>query len=520
MRAGLITLIVAVLAGCSSLPPEQHQTWEHIEWGTQAADARIAYETAMDYLSRGRQQDAEQLVVESCPVYPDSQRLLFLRAVLERSRSNVQAACGTFAQVYELGADTWQGQVAKIMVAMDLGAQSDVGFDQLEELIDDYPDELLIRWLFAIESVQFDQHPQEGARQFQRILEEWKIGPVTVHHTYALLLTSGLDRPEDALDHVQLAAELEPQGKTYQGLAFTLYRLERYTEADQVFGKLLEMEPENALFWFQWGSCLAHMGQYAAAADKFEKTYMMQDDPLSLVCWGRCLELLGKPEAGFDKYALALEQSRGAAVARAYVAIGSLYGYGTPCSFERALDICLGANGPAVDFLRAQVQLADESDNPLAPEKSGTLMKHLVSLAESDDPEAQYSLAMIYRHGIGVPKDTAGSEKWLERATDNGFTPIDPTEAIQGTWTSDQSVAVYEISLVDGQMTVSGHSSFSGREMVIDDVSWDGSTLEFTSYMPATDRRVEHINRLVNRNTMESTATGETSHTVIWKKNR
>ena len=99
---------------------------------------------------------------------------------------------------------------------------------------------------------------------------------------------------------------------------------------------------------------------------------------------------------------------------------------------------------------------------------------------------------------------------------------------IQGTWTTSGSVAVYEIAMVDGIMTVKGHSSYSGKQLDIRDVSWDGKVLRFTSYMPTTDLKVIHENRLLNATTMrsrteirsrlDSVILGRTSHELVWRK--
>ena len=96
----------------------------------------------------------------------------------------------------------------------------------------------------------------------------------------------------------------------------------------------------------------------------------------------------------------------------------------------------------------------------------------------------------------------------------------DPNAAIQGTWTSEDSVAVYKIEMTEGGLTVEGYSSFSGKEMIIDDVSWDGAILRFTSYMPSTDHKVVHENQLVDSNTMVSQAEGQGTHTVTWTKQK
>jgi TPR repeat protein len=183
------------------------------------------------------------------------------------------------------------------------------------------------------------------------------------------------------------------------------------------------MVPENPLAWFQWGNCLAYLGDYATAAEKFMKASKLgMVDEVSLVCWGRCLERLGYLEEGYDKYARARARSSfGGGLADSYAAISKLYGYGTTCDFEAAIEIFVGQSaGPSIDVLREQVQNADETDNPLGPEHSDVLLKHLTAVAEGNDEEAQYSMAMIYRHGIGVEKDAEVSKKWLKRAAENG----------------------------------------------------------------------------------------------------
>lgn len=91
-------------------------------------------------------------------------------------------------------------------------------------------------------------------------------------------------------------------------------------------------------------------------------------------------------------------------------------------------------------------------------------------------------------------------------------------ENIQGMWKSPDSVAVYTIVEVDGEMTVAGKSSFSGKEMDITNVSWDGEILKFTSHMPHTEHTIHHENKLVDADTMLSSATGDSTHQTTWKK--
>ncbi|MBN2703772.1 MAG: hypothetical protein JXR23_06120 [Pontiellaceae bacterium] len=98
--------------------------------------------------------------------------------------------------------------------------------------------------------------------------------------------------------------------------------------------------------------------------------------------------------------------------------------------------------------------------------------------------------------------------------------PLNPDEDILGTWISDESVAVYDISrAADGRLEIQGHSSLSGREMIVSDVSWDGTVLEFATYVAATDYRVKHENRLLSSTEMEGKIfEGDVVHIRKYKK--
>lgn len=83
--------------------------------------------------------------------------------------------------------------------------------------------------------------------------------------------------------------------------------------------------------------------------------------------------------------------------------------------------------------------------------------------------------------------------------------PLNANEDILGTWSSDESVAVYDISRSDdGSLEIKGQSSYSGREIIISDVSWDGKVLEFKTYVPATDHWAKREARLINSKTMKA----------------
>lgn len=528
---GIVVLISSLIAGCTSLPEERSS----MAWGTANADAaRIAYNTAIEFLDKGRQADAEQVAAEALLKHPQSQRIHLLCAVLANSRYNSGEAGRLLFKLYDMDPDSLCGRVAHLVVGEEVGLKE--AFEELKKLIDAYPDDVLLRWFYAMETTHQKLFAEEGARQFDALLQVWEVGPVMLHHTYASLLTSQLNVPEKALAHEQLAAELEPNAMTYQGLAFTLFSMKRYEDANEVFEKLVEMTPENAVIWFQWGNCLAYLGNYAAAAEKFEQSAKEEGmvEEVSMVCWGRCLELLGHPEEGVEKYEQARRRSGPGGLADSYLTIARLYGYGCPVDFEAAIDSAVDrSSGSAVANLRVELQNVSSTDNPLAPAPMVVLQNHLLSLGDQNDAEAQYSLAMLYRHGIGITKDETVSKQWLELAAKNGHiialsmlnpplqsigpVELDVDENFQGIWISGNSLAVYEIAQNEELFAIRGYSSQSGREMIVGDVSWSDPVLRFTSYMPTTGKQVVRECKLINDRSMVCT-TLPAGNTLSFKK--
>ena len=386
-----------------------------------------AYDEAMALLSKGRQKDAEALTKKACEIHPDCQRLFFLRGVLERSRFDTAASSQSFAQAYALGKETLPGQVAAAVFTMDAGLMVEAGFDSLRGLIAEHPDEILLRWLFAIECRTHRMHPEEAAEEYEAILREWETAPVLIHQTYANILTEALNRPEDALEHRWLAAELEPKGWTYQGLANTLKALGRYEEADKVYAKLLELVPDEADFWRQWGTCLFLMGNYVNAVEKFKKAYSLDPSEVSsLLLWGRGLQLQGRLEEGFSKYTEAFVQEPKHRYASVYAALSKLYGYGTEPDYGKALeyaDVLKTGNFPvSAEALNDCIGANEGNRNSLLmAEKNEVMFKHLQELALQGNPDAQFNLGKIFCWGIGTETDALAAAGWFEKSLDGGL---------------------------------------------------------------------------------------------------
>ena len=210
----VLLLVVGVLAGCSTIP--EKETSESA-WGLTAPDAaRAQYDKAMDYLRKGRQKDAEQIVGEAFQKYPESQRLWFMYAVLALSRQETDAAVQAFMKVRDLNEESLLGITAQLTLDEEIEVAD--AFKRLKKRIDQNPDEMLLRWLYAMEATRQGVFVEEGAAQFEVILEAWDPAPAMVHHIYATLLASHLNLLEKALEHQQFAAEIEPNAQTYYRL--------------------------------------------------------------------------------------------------------------------------------------------------------------------------------------------------------------------------------------------------------------------------------------------------------------
>ena len=410
---GLVLLLFA--GGCATVP--EQKGCSQAEWGAEPEYAKAAYGEALELLSKGRQREAEYLLDDARAVSPDSQRLHFMSGVLWRSRFEKEAALNEFAVVYKLDETSRLAELAKMAAAMDQGVAVERGF----KLLEGHEDDILVKWLYCMQARYHSLHIEGAAKRFRSMFREWEVGPVMAHQTYAKLLSADLGQPKKALDHRYRAIELEPEPWSYQGLANTFKALDRYEDADRVYGKLLEMRPYNSVYWVQWGTCRFYMEDYEGAAQYFQKSSVLNPkDVNALIFEGRCLERLGRPDEGYAKYEAAQKRNPKIVQAKAYIAQAKLYGYGTEPDFEAALEACSLPGLPAMEHMRGMVKMADTSENPLAPEKSAVLYPMLEGKAKAGDAGAGYNLGMIHRYGIGVPANEQEAIGWFRTAAANG----------------------------------------------------------------------------------------------------
>ena len=218
-----------------------------------AAAGGTAYDKAMELLAAGEQPEAEHMVEQACSTNWVDPDLWFLRGVLERSRFNKQDAATCLSIAWSFDPESDRAQAAKAILFMDRGKDIDDNFQTLETLIEKDPDDMLLRWLFAIQcrEQRYRQPPrraEEGARQYEIILQHWDPGPVLVHQTYANILSEQLGRHEEALSHRKIAVEQSYKAWTCQGYGNTLRCLGRFDEAVGWLEKAVELAPDDPAY--------------------------------------------------------------------------------------------------------------------------------------------------------------------------------------------------------------------------------------------------------------------------------
>ncbi len=90
--------------------------------------------------------------------------------------------------------------------------------------------------------------------------------------------------------------------------------------------------------------------------------------------------------------------------------------------------------------------------------------------------------------------------------------------SMAGTWYLTDSNAKFRISNNNGVISIKGWDSSAGKKFEISDVSWDGTTLKFTSYMPITKWTVINTLRVVDNETLEGQRSGDSSGPVTYKR--
>jgi tetratricopeptide (TPR) repeat protein len=244
--------------------------------------------------------DAKKMFEDRPNWYRDQQRLLFLHAACLRSRFEKEDAFRVFRAVCRIDSKTPAGRCAYHVLALDVRAAAVLGvkyvdgqFAELERLADANPEDVVIRWMLAVECRTWNRN-ELGAKQYRIILEKWTPGPVLVHQTYANLLDE-LKRHDEALAERRIAVEMEPAGWSYDGMANTLHYLGRFLEAEQAHTKAAELNPSSARHLLNWAATLHDEGKQDEAIEKCRRALVLdaRSVPARWI-WADCLESQNK----------------------------------------------------------------------------------------------------------------------------------------------------------------------------------------------------------------------------------
>ncbi|MCF7848780.1 MAG: tetratricopeptide repeat protein [Kiritimatiellales bacterium] len=348
-----------------------------------SSSAAQIYEAAMRLLAEGKSLDASDLLDRSFAKFPNDQRLLFMRGVLWRSRFDKLYTSFFFYCVQALDASSSVGKAADTVIKMDRGVDVVDGFQMLRSSIQEHPDDLLLRWLFAIQCREHRTHSEAAAEQYEIILEQWDVGPSLVHQTYGNILDS-LGLHEKALVHRKITVELEPKSWSYNTYAITLNNLKRYEEADRVYAKCLELEPGVAMHLNNWANNFYDQERYNEAIEKYKE--VLEADPnyvRALVSWGECLSELDRKEEAFAKCRQACQIDPDYAPAWNDIGFAYEFGQGAEVDYQKAMDAYRKA-------------------------------------AEKNSAWAMYRIARMYVDKKGVARDYEAANDWCRKAAERG----------------------------------------------------------------------------------------------------
>ena len=144
--------------------------------------------------------------------------------------------------------------------------EADRAFGALRKLADENPNDVMIRWMLAVQCRSWERN-EEGVEAYKQILEQWHPGPALVHQTYGNLLDN-LNRYDEALVERYLVVKMEPASWSYDGLANTLQGLSRFDEACQAHAIATRMDPRSSIYWSNWDVVLNGQDKHDEAIEK------------------------------------------------------------------------------------------------------------------------------------------------------------------------------------------------------------------------------------------------------------
>ena len=160
---------------------------------------------------------------------------------------------------------------------------------------------------------------------------------------------------EQAIVHLERAAELNPSVRTLLDLAVGYSGGARLDDAERTYGRLLELSPGFSIALHNLGALAHRRGEFDEAVGYFNRALEKEPDYLlARLHLGDSLNALGRLQDAYRTYEQALElEARTAQEAKGY--IDALYRLA-------ALDLKMGAHERAGKFLTELIRLAPNHD--------------------------------------------------------------------------------------------------------------------------------------------------------------
>ncbi len=272
----LSDLIRSIMVGVG----EQQDVEKAPECTLSASDALAR---VVDLLGDGRQAEAEKFIKSAVKSHRDDVRILFAKAVLERSHWDKDAAQVWFAMARKAKGSKALSRAAWLSMKLDMQDSVEEKMDELISISDENPDNIFLLWLGAIQCREQSRSSSPlarskknrmaelGAERYEMLLEHFELGPVMMHHTYANILTEDLNRSNEALEHRFIAVSMAAKSWTLEGLADTLTHLKKYRWACVTWRQAAKMNGGKARYYNRWGDALFGLKCYVEAEEKYNE---------------------------------------------------------------------------------------------------------------------------------------------------------------------------------------------------------------------------------------------------------
>lgn len=364
--------------------------------------AEEVYLNSIELLSDGRQRDAERLIEQGIRYHFHDPRIQFARGVLARSRWNKRSADVWFSVVQRTARHSPLGRAAWLSRELDRGRASKPHLEELIQLADEHPNEVYLLWLSAIQCRE-QKNGQLGRRQYQTLLQKFRVGPVMLHQTYANILTEYLKEYDKALDHRYLAVALESRSWTVQGLANTLTDMERYDLANAVWPKAVRLNPRRSRGWYRWAFVQYKLGRYDRAMDTYAAGWRIAPSDYDFVReMGVVSEATGHHAEMLRHYQMAADAGH----ARAINDMGRCYAYGMGVEqcWETAVMWYHKASEQGCRFAASNLAHCYEVGNGVEQDFSKTAYYYQLAV-ERGNISSVTELGRLYSSGRGVERD-------------------------------------------------------------------------------------------------------------------